>query len=171
MGNVVEAQFDVQMFHRRGDASGFIARWNNDTKKLERWLLALAGRWSRRRGKVEPLRIALRVVGNFIENGGKVTLGSPVKLGGSPLIIHHQPWNIERARGGIRFDRMFSETFRAPAGKLRQRHGVTRATSDVERRDFRLLRVLDLLRDKLGQIIGMKPVSNLPAGAIKTNVF
>jgi len=40
VGNVVEAQFDVQMFHRCGDASGFIARRDDDTKELERRLLS-----------------------------------------------------------------------------------------------------------------------------------
>src|SRR5882724_7009595 len=39
MRDVVEAQFDVKMFHRRGDASGFIARWNNNAKELEGRLL------------------------------------------------------------------------------------------------------------------------------------
>ena len=117
------------------------------------------------------MRIALRVVGNFIEDGRQITLWTPVKLGSDLSIIHHQPRNIERTRGQIGFERMFSETLGAPACKLRQRHGVSGAPSDVERHGFRFLRVFYLLCDKLGQIVGMKPVPNLPARAIKPDVF
>ena len=84
------------------------------------------------------MRIASRMVGDFIENGREVALRSPVKLSRSLSVIYYQPWNIERARRGIRFDRMFSETLRTPPCKLRQRHGVTGAASDIERCDFML---------------------------------
>src|SRR5437870_13110458 len=117
------------------------------------------------------MRIALRVVGNFIEDGRQITLWTPVKLGSDLSIIHYQPRNIERTRGQIGFERMFSETLGAPAWKLRQRHGVSGAPSDVERHGFRFLRVFYLLCDKLGQIVGMKPVPNLPARAIKPDAI
>src|SRR5690242_10396676 len=38
MGNIVEAEFDVKMLHRRGDALGFIAGRNYDAQELQ-WLL------------------------------------------------------------------------------------------------------------------------------------
>src|SRR5262245_10431550 len=39
MGNIVEAEFDVKMLDRGGDASGFIARRDYDTEQLKRLLL------------------------------------------------------------------------------------------------------------------------------------
>ena len=78
------------------------------------------------------MRIALRVVGNFIEDGQQVTLWTPVKVGSDLPIIHHQPWNIESAWVRIWFDRMLSETLRAPISKLGQRHRVDRSAADVE---------------------------------------
>src|SRR5205807_4279243 len=115
--------------------------------------------------------IALRMVANFFKNRGKIALRSPVKLGCNLSIIHYQPWNIERARGEVRFDRMFSETLGAPACELGQRHRITLAASNVERRDLRFLRVLDLSCDQFSQVVGMKPVPNLSARPIETNVF
>src|SRR5437762_14059007 len=108
------------------------------------------------------MRIALRVVGNFIEDGRQVTLWTPVKLGSDLSIIHHQPRNIERTRGQIGVERMISETLRAPACKLRERHGVSGAPSDVERHGFRFLRVFYLLRATLVQIGGTTPVRAVP---------
>src|SRR5207248_5908276 len=95
-------------------------------------VVAGTGDWSQWRGKVQPAWIAFGMLGNFIENGWKIALRSPMKLTGSLCVIHHQPWNIESAWGRIWFDRMLSETLRAPISKLGQRHRVDRSAADVE---------------------------------------
>jgi hypothetical protein len=117
MGNVVKAEFDVKMLDRRGDAFGFSRARELRHSEVEAVAVGQED-WSRWRGKIQPVRVAFGVVGNFIENGWKIALGSPIKLSGSLCVIHHQPWNIESAWRRIRLDRMLSETLRAPISEL-----------------------------------------------------
>src|SRR2546421_9814250 len=101
MRNVVEAQLDVQMFHRRGDTSGFIARWDDDTKELEGRLLSRRGFYGGEGGG-GPVGFRCGGGGNFFGKGGKGRLCWQVKMGrGWPLFLF-TPRNVRKWGAGVR---------------------------------------------------------------------
>ena len=65
---------------------------------------------------------------------------------------------------------MFTETLRTQACELGQGHGILEAASDIER-SAGLVGAVYLLCDKLSQIIRVKRVSHLPAGAVKADIL
>ena len=139
----MKAEFDVQMFHRCGDAFGFIARRDNDTKELKR-LLSAAGSLvtAQRKDRASADYVAHGC--QFLRESRKIALRSPVKLGGNLSIIHYQPWNIERARRKVRFDRMFSETLRAPIVSWARDMALAAPPPTLNVRDSRFGRMLNL---------------------------
>ena len=66
---------------------------------------------------------------------------------------------------------MFTETLHAPACELAEGHGVPGPASDVEDSSVGLVGAAYLHCDKLGQIIGMKRVSDLPARPIEADIL
>src|SRR5262249_9260399 len=127
--------------------------------------------WSHGRSNVEPVRVLRSVTRNLVEDGRKITFWPPVKPAGRFPIIHNQPWNVEGARCRVRCDRMFTKTLRAPACELGEGHGIHGAASDIEDGSTGSVGDVYLACDELSQIIGMKRVSDLPAGAVKADIL
>src|SRR4051794_22939775 len=84
--------------------------------------------------EVEPTRVPVGVIRDFIQNGKQGSCGPPVQLPRSPSAIHNYPRDIEGSWPVIWLGPVGSEAGVAPSRQLRQGHRVSSSSAGMKDR-------------------------------------
>jgi len=110
------------------------------------------------------------VFGDALENCGKRHFDLPAEIPGSRGVVHSHPRDVIPARRRIRGRNMAPETFVAPGGELRERHGVGGASAGRIDALSAGSGGSHLSDQEGGQIARVKCIPRLMPGAIESDV-
>src|SRR5512140_2101836 len=99
-------------------------------KGSRRWRVAVGSCGS----EFQPIRMLLRVRGEFFEDGREFALRLPAPALPGGGAIHHEPRDVEGPWGRSGLDVVPSKAVCAPIAELRQRHAVLVAAAKVQGR-------------------------------------